>query len=279
MVLGHEAAGTVYKVGAGLTGWSPGDRAAFEPALYCYHCEFCRTGHHNVRARLRFMSMPGDPGFFRESANLPARNLIGIPSGMALHEATIIEPLAVVLHSMKFVALSAGETAAVFGGGPIGLLTLIALKLAGASRVWMVEPVAARRELARRWAATWFGSSEADPSHEILRETGGRGVDVAIDCAAKGGSVNHCLRATRNAGRVVITGIPVETELPLEFSPFAVRNSRFITCGARIMSPKRRAIYWRGAPRAVRTNGDSHAPAHAHRGSFFSARAIRGRSG
>ena len=153
MVLGHEPAGVVTKVGPGVTGWSPGDRAAFEPAIYCYHCEFCRTGHHNVCTSLRFMSMPGDPGFFRESANLPARNLIAIPSHIAMHEATLIEPLAVVLHSMKFVALAVGETAVVFGAGPIGLLTVICLKLAGAARVWAIEPVDARRELARQVGA------------------------------------------------------------------------------------------------------------------------------
>jgi L-iditol 2-dehydrogenase len=220
MVLGHEPAGVVTRTGSGVTGWSPGDRAAFEPAIFCYHCEFCRTGHHNVCASLRFMSMPGDPGFFRQSANLPARNLIAIPPHVGSHEATIIEPLAVVLHSMKFVSLSLGETAVVFGAGPIGLLTIICLKLSGAERVWAVEPVSTRRELARQAGAdAVLDPSAADPSREILRDTGGRGVDVAIDCAAKGGSINHCLHATRNAGRVVITGIPVETEVAVEFSP------------------------------------------------------------
>jgi len=220
MVLGHEPAGVVHKTGPGVTGWSPGDRAAFEPAIYCYHCEFCRTGHHNVCANLRFMSMPGDPGFFREFANVPARNLIPIPPQMGIGEATLIEPLAVVLHSMRFAALSRGETAAVFGAGPIGLLTVICLKLAGAVRVWAIEPVGTRRELARQVGAdAVLDPSNADPSREILRDTGGRGVDVAIDCAAKSGSVNHSLHATRNAGRVVITGIPVETEVAVEFSP------------------------------------------------------------
>jgi L-iditol 2-dehydrogenase len=220
MVLGHEPAGVVHKIGPGVTGWAPGDRAAFEPAIYCYHCDFCRTGHHNVCANLRFMSMPGDPGFFREFANIPARNLIFIPPHIGIGEATLIEPLAVVLHSMKFAALSPGETAAVFGAGPIGLLTVICLKLAGAARVWAIEPVGARRELARQVGAdAVLDPSSVDPSREILRDTGGRGVDVAIDCAAKDGSVNHCLHATRNAGRVVITGIPVETEVAVEFSP------------------------------------------------------------
>lgn len=220
MVLGHEPAGIVLRTGAGVTGWSPGDRAAFEPAIYCYQCEFCRTGHHNVCANIRFMSMPGDPGFFREAANMPARNLVAIPPGLSAREATIVEPLAVVLNSMRFAAPRPSETAAVFGAGPIGLLTVICLKVAGAARVWSVEPVPERRELARHAGAdAVIDPSAADPSHEILRDTRGRGVDVAIDCAARGGSVNHCVRVARNAGRVVITGIPVETEVSLEFSP------------------------------------------------------------
>jgi L-iditol 2-dehydrogenase len=242
MVLGHEPAGTVLRAGAGVSGWFPGDRAAFEPAIYCYHCEFCRTGHHNVCSNLRFMSMPGDPGFFREYANISGHNLIPIPRHLTAAEATIIEPLAVVLNSIKFAALRPSETAAVFGAGPIGLFTVICLKLAGASRVWAVEPVAERRELARQAGAdAVLDPSAVDPSREILHETAARGVDVSIDCAAKGGSVNHCLRATRNAGRVVITGIPVETELPIEFSPlrrkelalFNVRRSNHDSLTAR----------------------------------------------
>jgi L-iditol 2-dehydrogenase len=242
MVLGHEPAGTVLRVGSGVTGWVAGDRAAFEPAIYCYHCEFCGTGHHNVCANLRFMSMPGDPGFFRDYANIPAHNLIAIPPGMSARDATIIEPLAVVLHSMQFVALRPSETAAVFGAGPIGLMTVICLKLAGAGRVWAIEPVAARRELALQAGAdAALDPAAIDPSREILHDTGGRGVDVAIDCAAIGGSMNHCLRATRNAGRVVVTGIPIEKEVPLEFSPmrrkelaiYSVRRSNHESGAAR----------------------------------------------
>jgi len=242
MVLGHEPAGVVVKAGPGVTAYTPGARAAFEPAIYCYHCEFCRTGRHNVCANIRFMSMPGDPGFFRDYANIPVGNVLPLPPGLSARDATIIEPLAVVLHSMKFVALQPTETAAVFGAGPIGLMTVICLKLAGAGRVWSVEPVGARRELARSAGAdTVLDPSAIDPSRQILSDTGGRGVDVAIDCAAKGGSLNHCLHATRNAGRVVLTGIPVEAEVPLEFSPmrrkelalFSVRRSNHESEAAR----------------------------------------------
>jgi len=82
MVLGHEPAGTVVKSGAGVTGWAAGMRAALEPAIYCYHCEFCRSGRHNICANIRFLSNPGIPGFFREFVNLPAANLLPKSDGL-----------------------------------------------------------------------------------------------------------------------------------------------------------------------------------------------------
>src|SRR5215469_8291042 len=148
MVLGHEPAGTIVKAGAGVTGLAAGDRGALEPALYCYHCEFCLSGHHNVCAKLRFLSNPGHPGFFRELVNLPAANFSPISSRMSLEEATLAEPLAVGLHSLRLVSICKGETVAVIGAGPIGLLTIAGLRAAGAGRIWAVEPLAHRRELA-----------------------------------------------------------------------------------------------------------------------------------
>jgi len=217
MVIGHEPAGTVVKAGTGVTGWSPGGRVALEPAIYCYHCEFCHTGHHNVCANLRFMSMPPDPGFFAEYAVLPAENLIAIPPEISFADATLIEPLAVVVHSMKFIAVQPTDTAVIFGAGPIGLLTLVTMKLAGAGRIWTVEPVKERRELAARLGAdVVIDPQEVDPVKEILAGTRNRGVDVAVDCAAKDNTMNQSILASRNAGRVVITGIPSESGVPLD---------------------------------------------------------------
>ncbi len=218
MVLGHEPTGTVLKAGPGVTGWSTGDRAALEPAVYCYHCEFCRTGHHNVCANIRFLSMPQDPGFLREFVNLPAGNLLPLPPEVGLDTGTLFEPLAVALHSMKFAALQTGERTVVFGAGPIGLLTIAVLRLSGAGRIWAVEPVAARRALALAAGAdAAIDPAESDPIQTLLHETGGRGVDLTIDCAAAGESMNHAIGATRNAGRVVVTGIPSEPRVNLDF--------------------------------------------------------------
>jgi L-iditol 2-dehydrogenase len=218
MVLGHEPAGVVVKTGSGVSGWSAGDRAILEPALYCYHCELCMTGHHNVCANIRFMSMPAEPGFFRELVNLPAQNLLPLPKSLSDAEGALVEPLAVILHSMHLATPRPGETAVVFGAGPIGLLTIAMLKLSGMRRIWSVEPVGARRELARVMGAdAAIDPSATDPVREVLRDTSGRGVDIAIDCAARGDTINQCLSAACNAGRAVITGIPAQDHVDLAF--------------------------------------------------------------
>lgn len=220
MVLGHEPSGTVLAVGPGVTGWSPGDRAALEPALYCYHCEFCRAGRYNVCANIRFLSNPGHPGFFRERVNLPVSNAHPIPASLPLEVATLHEPLAVALHSLKFAALQEGETVVVIGAGPIGLLTIASLKLLRLGRIWAVEPLAHRREMALRLGAdAALDPNEADAADEIMRETGGRGADCAIDCAAKEHTTNQAIRGCRNAGRVVLTGIHSAAFVPFEVSP------------------------------------------------------------
>jgi L-iditol 2-dehydrogenase len=206
MLLGHEPAGSIVKTGAGVTGLTAGDRGALEPALYCYHCEFCLSGHHNVCANIRFLSTPHHPGFFREFVNLPVANFRPIPREMSFGEAALAEPLAIAIHSLHLASIRPGETVAVIGAGPIGLLTIAALRAAGAGRIWAIEPLAYRRELACGIGAD--AALEPDEAlEEILHATGQRGVDCAIDCAAGEQTTIQAMQLTRNAGRVVLTGI------------------------------------------------------------------------
>ncbi|MGA2182343.1 MAG: alcohol dehydrogenase catalytic domain-containing protein [Bryobacteraceae bacterium] len=230
MVLGHEPVGTVLRCGAGVGGWERGDTVALEPAIYCYHCEFCRSGRHNVCANIRFLSSTADPGFFREAVNLPAANVLPLPGSVGVSEGTLHEPLAVVLHSMALAQPQLGETALVMGAGPIGLLTIAVLKLSGIRRLWVVEPLARRRELARAVGAdVVLDPREADPVGVVMNHTGRRGVDMAIDCAAKDDSVNQCLHAARNAGRVIITGIPSPVRVPIEFHTLRRKELAFLS--------------------------------------------------
>ncbi|HZS51130.1 MAG TPA: alcohol dehydrogenase catalytic domain-containing protein [Bryobacterales bacterium] len=218
MVLGHEPAGEVLRAGAGVTGLEPGMAAALEPAIYCGRCEYCLAGRQNVCERIRFLSNPGEPGFFREVINLPAANVTPLPRTISMEEAVLHEPLAVALNAMRLADLRPGETAAVFGAGPIGLLTMAAARLCGAGRIYAVDRIPARLELARQVGADCaIDFSAVPPDKAILAETSGRGVDVAFEAAGKAEAINHCLRVARNAGRVVLIGIPAELSVPVEF--------------------------------------------------------------
>jgi L-iditol 2-dehydrogenase len=232
MVLGHEPSGVVLKTGAGVTGWDPGDEAALEPAIYCYHCEFCMSGRHNVCSHLRFLSSIEDPGFFRDRVNLPMHNLVRLGCGVGLREGTLIEPLAVALHSLEHSKPALGDRVVVIGAGPIGLLTIAAIRLAGVTRIWAIEPLPHRREMALA-----MGADAALPVDEavseILRDTGRRGVDAVFDCAAKPGTVEMAIQLARPVSRVVLTGIHSEVDVPFpvhamrrkEIALFTVRRS------------------------------------------------------
>lgn len=218
VVLGHEPTGEIVSAGDGVTGVSPGAKVLLEPAVYCYHCEFCHTGRHNICEKIRFFSTPPDPGFFREFVNVPAHNVLPLPEGLDEKVATLFEPLAVVLHSMDFARPKIGESAVVFGGGPIGLLTVASLRASGAGRIWLVEPRAGRRELGRAMGAdVALDPDQVDAAKQILADTGKRGVDMAIDCATKGQSIQQAIDSVCNGGRVVITGIPSDYWTTINF--------------------------------------------------------------
>jgi L-iditol 2-dehydrogenase len=230
MVIGHEPAGRITALGSGVAGWSAGDPVLLEPAPYGYHCEFCLSGRHNVCSQIRFMSTPVEPGFFRDRLNLPASNLLRPPAGVGLAEGPLFEPLAIVLHSMTFARPAVGDTAFVAGAGPIGLLTIAVLCKAGVSRIWCAEPIAHRREMALALGASAvLDPAEEPPERRILAETRGRGVDLSVDCAAWGETLNQCIRATRSAGRVVLTGIPGTLDYALDIHTLRVRQHYFYT--------------------------------------------------
>jgi threonine dehydrogenase-like Zn-dependent dehydrogenase len=119
---------------------------------------------------------------------------------------------------MKLAQIQLGDTVAVFGGGPIGLLTVAAARTAGAGRLWCMEPREERRELAKLMGADEaLDPHAADPVKQILSDTGQRGVDVSIDCATKENTIGQAIDTVRAAGRVVITGIPSEYHTSVNF--------------------------------------------------------------
>src|SRR5947209_18469369 len=135
-VLGPEPAGEIVAIGKGVDAVQVGQRVVVEPAITCGHCEFCRSGHHNNCIASIFMGSPQMPGLFRDYAVMPQRNVVPIPDSMSFTTATIIEPLSVILHILELVDIRLGDTVAVMGAGPVGLLTASVARIAGASRLF-----------------------------------------------------------------------------------------------------------------------------------------------
>jgi L-iditol 2-dehydrogenase len=136
--------------------------------------------------------------------------------------------MAIALHSLKPAAPQIGETAAVFGAGPIGLLTVFVLKLMGAGRVWSAEPVPHRRELALRMGAdAAIDPAQVDPVRQIRSDTGGRGVDLVLDCAGKGDTMNQSIGVARSGGRFVLTAIPTGSHHSLDIDTLRLEEITF----------------------------------------------------
>lgn len=214
-VLGHEPAGEIVAVGKGVDSVRVGQRVAVEPAITCGHCEFCRSGHHNNCIGSIFMGSPQMPGLFREYAVMPQRNVVPIPDAISFVGATILEPLSVMLHILELTDIHLGDTVAVMGAGPIGLLMASVARIAGASRIFIADKVPHRLGMAREMG--FDCAIEIDRFETaVLDGTRGRGVDVVFDAAAALQTINTSIAIARLGGRVVLIGIPSEHQLNID---------------------------------------------------------------
>lgn len=206
VTLGHEFCGTVADVGAGAR-FAPGERVTASACLVCGECPWCRAGATNLCAKLGSIGLCAD-GAFAELVAVPDYALHRVPAGLRSEIAALSEPTAVAVHACRRARLCGGETVAVVGGGPIGLLVLQAALAHGASAAFVVEPVASRRELATRLGAR----AALDPAavavdKEIAAVTQDRRADVVFECTGSMKGVETALKVSGKGGRVVIVGI------------------------------------------------------------------------
>lgn len=216
IVLGHEASGRLEAFGEGTrTNLSPGQRVAIEPAKPCLKCEFCASGHFNVCPSVEFFGTPPVDGCFRDYVAWPAELLLPLPDSISMDEAAMVEPLAIGIYAADLAALRPGESAAILGAGAIGLSVLQALRVAGAAKILVSEPIQARREMAERLGADAV-CEPADGRAAAEELTAGNGFDVVFECAGEPEAVREASRLARILGRAVILGIPREDEYPFD---------------------------------------------------------------
>lgn len=216
LVLGHEFAGEVVALGAGVTEVKVGDRVAVEPSISCGHCEYCLGGDPNLCTNVRFVGTPPHHGALREYLAHPAHLLFPFSETLSFVEGALLEMLGVALHSVDLARLKVAQTVAILGCGPIGLLTADLARLSGATEVYCTDILPWRVQAARdRGADLALNASETDVVAEILEATHGRGVDVTFEVAGALETPQQAVEMTRPGGKVIITGINDEDKIPL----------------------------------------------------------------
>jgi len=219
-VLGHEFCGTVAEMGANVTHREIGMRVAVEPSFPCRTCEFCRAGRYNICPHLRFMGLPPTRGAYAEYATVPHDFAHPVPETMSTDAAAMVEPLAVAVHAVELAELRPGDTVAVLGLGPIGLLTATVARISGAGTVYGTDLLPYRLERSRDYGVDVpINAGELDPIEAIRGATNGRGVDVAFEAAGAIETPHQAVELVKPGGVVVMIGICEQEEIPLGFTP------------------------------------------------------------
>jgi L-iditol 2-dehydrogenase len=223
LVLGHEFAGTIEAVGEDpLSGQATqlrkGMRVAVDPAQPCGACELCLRGHPNLCTNLHFCGLYPDGGCFCEKIVMPARSCFPLPDSLDAEAGALLEPLGIALHAVDLAKPQQGESAAIIGAGPIGLLILQAAKLAGLNPVFVIEQLPWRLRLVEKFGGIPIDSARTDAREQLLVATLGRGIDVAFEAAWADQSVQLAAELARHGGRLVLVGIPRDDRLTMHHS-------------------------------------------------------------
>lgn len=218
-VLGHEPGGTVVEVGKNVTHLKPGDRVALEPGKTCGHCEFCREGKYNLCPDVVFFATPPIDGVFQEYVAHEAGLCFKLPDNVDTMEGALIEPLAVGFHAANQGGAHAGQTAVVFGSGCIGLVSMMALKAEGVSKVYVVDIMQKRLDKALELGATGvINSKETDVLKEVERLTDGKGADLVIETAGMEITTRQAIHIAKKGATIVLVGYSKSGEMTLPLS-------------------------------------------------------------
>jgi L-iditol 2-dehydrogenase len=215
-IFGHEWAGEVVEVGGNLDWPKKGMRVRAGNSAPCLHCNMCQKGKYNLCEDMIWLW-----GAYAEYIKVPARtvlvNMQEIPSHVSFEEAAITEPLACVLHGVEEANVKLGDTVAVIGAGPIGLLHLLTVKKMGAEKVVVIDLVDERLSVAKELGADeTINAGKENAVEKVQQLTGGYGADIVIEAIGSPATWEQALRLARKGGTVLeFGGCPPGTEIKL----------------------------------------------------------------
>ncbi|MEL9998501.1 MAG: alcohol dehydrogenase catalytic domain-containing protein [Thermoplasmata archaeon] len=220
IIIGHEFSGIVIKKGKNVNNVNEGDKVVGLSLIPCGKCEYCLSGKPNL-CKNALMTGITINGAFAEYVKLPKDAVLKIDNKLNAIEATLVEPLAIVLHAINISSFKPGKSILIQGAGPIGLLTLGMMKISGASKIFLSEISDKRIEVARNLSSDvyFINPSKSNIFSFIEKETDGEGVDIIFDTTGSPTAIKSNYTLVKRGGEIVILGIP---ELPVESDIFTL---------------------------------------------------------
>ena len=218
-ILGHEFVGVVEEVGSHVSRVKPGDRVVACFFTFCGICALCRRGWFSQcesKGVFGYGEYFGDLGGGQAEyvvSPLANQTLEPIPDGVSDEQALFVgDILATGYFGADRAGIEPGDTVAVIGAGPVGLMAIMAANLFGPAKIFAVDMVPERLELARRLGAIPLNASEVHPAEHLKKLVGGRGVDRSIEAVGLSATIETAVHCVRPGGTVSVVGVPDTTE-------------------------------------------------------------------
>lgn len=204
--LGHESAGTVLRVGEAVTHLKVGDRVALEPGVPCSDCKACRQGRYNLCPKIQFIGSAVNrvPGAMCQVFNHAAAYCYKLPPHVSLAEGAMLEPMCVSLQAVTRAKVGLGQHVLVSGAGPIGLMTMLCAKAAGAATVTITDMIDAKLRKAGEMGAEYPMRADTNGILEKMEAQVGEKFDVCFECSGVPSALDLCIKATASGGTVCV---------------------------------------------------------------------------
>ncbi|WP_147804727.1 zinc-dependent alcohol dehydrogenase [Alkalicoccus halolimnae] len=230
LIMGHEFSGIVEEIGT--FSLKPGDQVAINPLNSCGHCYACQIGQRHICANLKYLGIDINGGF-AEYVSVPYQNLHKLPENVTTQEGALTEPLAVAVHTIRKSTLKFGDTAAILGAGPIGILIGILAKKAGASKVIISDVNPYRLNVAASYGLAAIDANEKSISDVTKQVTNGVGADVVFEAAGNQMTANQMIDAIKPQGEILLVSVykksPTIDLAKMHFREISLKTTRCFT--------------------------------------------------
>lgn len=206
-VPGHEFSGEIVKLGNKVDSFKVGDRVTAYPLIPCRRCEWCRQGEYNLCEDYDYLGSRSD-GAFAEYVKVPARNLMLLPKEVDFEEAAMTDPACVALHGIKRAGgIRMGQSVAILGTGPIGMLACQWVKAMGAGKIIATDIVEDKLKIVRDFGVdSCINAKKEDVVEKVIEETKGKGVDLVMETAGSLATQRASFLIAAKRGRIIHIG-------------------------------------------------------------------------